>query len=316
MKQINGSIIAPDSPPNSSEGVFDLNEIFQAQTSSEWPTSSIPVKYLVIAGGGAGGYSFPGIGAGGGGAGGYRSNVPGESSGGGASAESFFAALLNKKYVLKVGDGGGFNQFTVSSISGPGFPSYFGPIQSIGGGGGGQVNSPAPSLSGSGGSGGGARRGVGTGGLGTPGQGYNGGVTLATPAGAGGGGAGGLGGDTPGGIGGAGGIGVQGNIDGTPTYRGGGGGGMRGVPFAGGAAGLGGGGEGVRTPTELYNAVANTGGGGGGGSGLGGSGIVILRYPNTATISNPDGGLTYTTASLGSDTVATFTSGVGYVKWS
>jgi hypothetical protein len=69
--------------------------------------------------------------------------------------------------------------------------------------------------------------------------------------------------------------------------------------------------------------TTNTGGGGGGsgynissGGGTGGPGIVILRYPNAVTIANPGGGLTYSTSPVGSDTVASFTSGTGNVSWS
>jgi HK97 family phage major capsid protein len=45
--------------------------------------------------------------------------------------------------------------------------------------------------------------------------------------------------------------------------------------------------------------------GGGGNGANGGSGVVILRYSTTLTLTNPGGGLTFTTASVGGDTVAT-----------
>jgi hypothetical protein len=69
---------------------------------------------------------------------------------------------------------------------------------------------------------------------------------------------------------------------------------------------------------------ANTGGGGGGGGsfvglglpgGNGGSGIIILRYPNTRNIIIGSG-LTGTTANVGSDKVTTITQGTGTVIWS
>jgi hypothetical protein len=64
--------------------------------------------------------------------------------------------------------------------------------------------------------------------------------------------------------------------------------------------------------------VANTGGGAGGmASGTpanGGSGVVILRYPNTRTITI-GAGLTATTADVGSDKVTTITQGTGNVSW-
>jgi len=58
-------------------------------------------EYLVIAGGGGGGAAL----GGGGGAGGYRSNVSGELSGRGASAEAG-VTLLGGTYMVTVGAGG------------------------------------------------------------------------------------------------------------------------------------------------------------------------------------------------------------------
>ena len=74
------------------------------------------------------------------------------------------------------------------------------------------------------------------------------------------------------------------------------------------------------------NATANTGGGGGGASNLpttatpqigrnGGSGVVILRYPNEYTVTIGSG-LTGTTATDGSDKVTTFTTGTGTITFS
>ena len=57
-------------------------------------------------------------------------------------------------------------------------------------------------------------------------------------------------------------------------------------------------------------------GSGGATSGAGGSGIVILRYSNAYTISNSGGGLTFTTATSGSDKITTFTAGTGTITWS
>jgi altronate dehydratase len=51
--------------------------------------------------------------------------------------------------------------------------------------------------------------------------------------------------------------------------------------------------------------------------GNGGSGIVIIKYPDTLTISNPGGGLTSSTpAAAGGFKVTTFTAGTGNVQWS
>ena len=62
--------------------------------------------------------------------------------------------------------------------------------------------------------------------------------------------------------------------------------------------------------------------GGGGVNGISGSantgrnGTVILRYPNTLTISFSASDLTGSTATDGSDKVTTFTAGSGTVSWS
>jgi hypothetical protein len=68
--------------------------------------------------------------------------------------------------------------------------------------------------------------------------------------------------------------------------------------------------------------TVNTGGGGGGKSGgdaptpgaAGGSGIVILRYPSTFTITI-GAGLTGSTATVGANRVTTITAGTGNVSW-
>jgi hypothetical protein len=49
--------------------------------------------------------------------------------------------------------------------------------------------------------------------------------------------------------------------------------------------------------------------------GNGGSGLVVLRYPNTRTIS-VGAGLTASTSTVGSDKVTTFTAGTGTVSFS
>jgi hypothetical protein len=92
--------------------------------------------------------------------------------------------------------------------------------------------------------------------------------------------------------------------------------------------GSGGGGTGYgssATATTDADGDTNTGGGGGGTSdnvingtaraGNGGSGIVILRYPNTHTVTIGSG-LTGTTATDGSDKVTTFTAGTGTISFS
>ena len=99
--------------------------------------------------------------------------------------------------------------------------------------------------------------------------------------------------------------------NGTATYYagGGGGGGYNAVGKAGGQGGGGPGGHRYGGNGATANATANTGGGGGGAgeggpSGAGGSGIVIIRGPNTYSAT----GSNYTETTDGSDKIWTFTS--------
>jgi len=228
--------------------------------------ASLPVEYLVVAGGGSGG---DGNDSGGGGAGGFRTNVSGATSGGGASAEAAMS-LSATSYTVTVGAGGARGGST------NGGNSSFNGITSIGGGAGGDNDNGYNGISGGSG-GGGDNDGDSAGGSGTSGQGYAGGSGANTDGG-GGGGAGEAG--TDGGVA-RGGNGVQSSITGTATYYagGGGGGGESSSSYAG---GLGGGGAGT-DGNSATDGTANTGGGGGsvngtGTGGGGGSGIVIVRY--------------------------------------
>jgi hypothetical protein len=155
-------------------------------------------------------------------------------------------------------------------------------------------------------------------GLANPDHGKNGarnGYGGSPSTGAGGGGAGAAGSDavnlTKGGDGG---IGKAFSISGTLTYYGGGGGGARST--TGGTVavgGLGGGANGVNaTSGTALSGSPNTGGGGGGcfsatTGGSGGSGIVIIRYPNSYPAANgTTGSPTY--ANTGGWRTYTFTS--------
>jgi hypothetical protein len=85
-----------------------------------------------------------------------------------------------------------------------------------------------------------------------------------------------------------------------------------------GSGGAGGGGAGGLA-TNGVAGTANSGGGGGGSTSTtdganGGSGVVILRYPNTRTITI-GAGLTGSTATDGSFKVTTLTAGTGNVSW-
>lgn len=247
---------------------------------------------LVIAGGG-GGRGNPTGGGGGGGAGGVRSTS---------------GLLLNagNSYTVTVGAGG------AEAVNGS--DSVFSTITSAGGGKGGDKDG-----GGAGGSAGGG--GVtgdlvnGNGGTASPaGQGNNGGNATSSGSGTtrryvagGGGGAGAAGSNATTGVAGNGGIGTSAYtswgyatstgqlLTGTYYYAGGGGGGAgresSGSAVVAGIGGVGGGGDGGGADYSKTSAVgtANTGGGGGGGingvstqsGSAGGSGLVIIRYPNS-----------------------------------
>ena len=247
---------------------------FRASGTFTPTTNLTDVEYLVIAGGGGGGI---GNSQGGGGAGGYRSSVVGAASGGGASAEPRLSLSSGTSYTVTIGAGGAADSKGVDSV--------FGTITSIGGGGGKGTSDSRNN----GGSGGGGREVSTTGGLGTTGQGYNGGIGasdgVSWAAGGGGGGAGAVGANATGAFpeisyGGAGGVGVSSSITGAAVFRAGGGGGAGGGGSNpnGGAGGNGGGGAGGFRTTPGTSGTANTGGGGGGYTTSGGSGIVIVRY--------------------------------------
>jgi hypothetical protein len=214
------------------------------------------LEYLVIAGGGPGGVaigSLTNTGTGGGGAGGYLTAT-------GFSSES------SKLYTITVGAGASSNGFEIGSNS------VFGSVTALGGGGGGSPSAPNGK---SGGSGGGAgypsAGGASLGGSAPIGQGNPGGNANGGGASGGGGGAGGVGGSGSGTTPGAAGIGAASTITGTSITRSRGGAGRYSAVPVGNAAAAG----------------ENTGDGGDGGvnnrasSGWGGSGVVILRYPDT-----------------------------------
>jgi hypothetical protein len=265
-------------------------------------SNKVSADFLVIAGGGAGGYAGNAYyKAAGGGAGGFRTSVG--TSGGNSAAESKLSLSLLNTYTIVVGGGGTtgaattITQASNSWISGTGMTT----IISYGGGAGGSAY--AGSNGQSGGSGGGGHSSsyitntTNAGGSGIAGQGYAGGTgyytantTMSYNSGSGGGGAGGVGGDgvnNTTGAGGNGGAGLASTISGTSvTYAGGGGGG--GYSTGGTATGGGGNGGngGVGSP-----GTANTGGGGGGSAGTttavgnnGGSGIVIISYTSTVPL--------------------------------
>jgi hypothetical protein len=237
---------------------------------------------LIVGGGGSGG----GSGGGGGGAGGliYITDVN----------------ISQGTYNINVGSGG---VATAGDIRRKGSDSTFSTYTAFGGGSGQDMSGTTGFMAG--GSGGGGQRnsidGFGSGGvaggLGTSGQGNNGGqgknFSGSNSGGGGGGGAGGVGISAfTAGRGANGGNGLIIPITGSTTtyYAGGGGGGSASDYNTAGIGGLGGGGNGAIWANAGISATAHTGGGGGGGSaypgdgrfgGNGGSGIVIIRFPRT-----------------------------------
>ena len=254
------------------------------------------IDYLVVAGGGSGGW------LGGGGAGGYRESHCATTSGCYTASPLASAASLPisiTSYPVAIGAGGSYP--VISS----GSPSTFSSITSTGGGKGGDGGTAADS---GGSGGGGPYAGPVTGGAGNtppvnPPQGNPGGTGWNqggwNEKGGGGGGATTAGGNAPGPRDGGTGAGTAINLSAgvpgpSPTlkyFAGGGGGGNDGTA-GGGSPGAGGGGTGgiAGGPggggTQIKTAgVVNTGGGGGGNSsyngcrsGAGGSGVVIIRY--------------------------------------
>jgi len=260
-------------------------------------------------------------------------------SGGGSAAESSLSLLMATNYTVTIGNGGNGGT-SGSSGATNGQDSVFSSITSVGGGAGGSYRNPNSSTyyAQVGGSGGGAAY---TGGLqpgaaGTIGQGYQGGDDLGNsgaPAyGHGGGGGAAAQGVDGGGTGsGAGGSGLTLSITGTSTAYGGGGGGGGVNPYPAGAGGTGGGGTGGYGNGNAGTAgTANTGGGGGGGgktsasgtlpgSGAdGGSGIVILRYASTTSVTVGSGlstSILNGTVSGSTDKYTIFTSGTGTITF-
>ena len=246
-------------------GLFNLKQVMQAVQQGGWPAQKTPaVEYLVVAGGGGGSN-------GGGGAGGLLQGID---------------PVPNEQTLLVTVGGGGADNTN-------GQNSVFGNITAIGGGGGGNQGTGDSGRGANGGSGGGQGFGRVTNanyvaGQGVAGQGNAGSLgysDLTTfTKGGGGGGAGTL---SPfAGVnqnGGNGGAGIASSISGAVTAYAGGGGGGPGNSGTGGLGGVGGGGAGVYTGSA-NSGTANTGGGGGGSNqstaGNGGSGIVIVSYPD------------------------------------
>lgn len=239
------------------------------------------IEALIVAGGGGGGTIANGGRAAGGGAGGllyYGAETPKTPNGSALSVAS------GVTYNIVVGAGG--TACSAASPNGDGTNSSLAlaiTYTAIGGGGGGYADG---TVGHNGGSGGGNWYTTSPVPTGTAGQGNAGGAAEmgSRYGGGGGGGAGAAGGAGSTTAGGNGGNGLAYVISGSSSsYAGGGSADVwagTGAPGAPGTAGVGGGGTGNNF-TGGTNGTANTGGGGGSGSGLGGSGVVIIRYPST-----------------------------------
>jgi hypothetical protein len=250
-----------------------------------YPQGVYTFSYLILAGGGAGGYI----------------NSFGGGGGGGGFINSSISVNPGTTYTMVIGAGGtgAGGAGTNSSITGVAIAT--------GGGAGGQAGTYIGGGNGSpGGSGGGGGSGsgnpglIGYGGSGVSGQG-NAGGTGSTFEGAGGGGGGAIGGNGGGGVGGAGGTGHLNTITGSAVYYGGGGGGGGG---SGGSGGAGGGGS------YLSNGGINTGGGAGAGNTSGGSGVIVVSIPTVNYSGTYTGGPTITVS--GANTILKFTASGTY----
>ena len=268
-------------------------------TSVVPPITTYSADYLVVAGGGNGGFGAGTGSFGGGGAGGLLIGTT--------------TLISNTTYSFVIGAGAPTNPTGYTSTNGNNSTAFG--LTAIGGGGG---------TANSGGSGG---AGYPSAGSGTAGQGNAGGTT--EPAGGGGGGAGAVGQNCTG-NGANGGIGVASSITGTSVYYAGGGGGggtSDGENYGGGSGGAGGGGNGGngygqgsgQSGTPGSGGVANTGGGGGGGAhtdygsgngGAGGSGVVYISVATSNYTGITTGSPTITLN--GSKTVMKFTTSGTY----
>ena len=244
------------------------------------PKQSLTVDVLQIAGGGSGGTAYGNQAGGGGGAGGYQ---------------LFTSQSVSTAQTVTVGAGGAGVGTSTLSAGNNGSNSQFGSLTASVGGGRGGSYSTAPAIGGSGGGGGNQGSNT-TGAAGTSSQGFAGGngSPNANAGAGGGGGAGAVGSNYSTANGGNGGAGktteaswLYATGTGVSGYIAGGGGGTKGADGSvNGTGGSGGGGAGNSNADGLYGTI-NTGSGGGGAygdvpyytSGVGGSGLVIVRYP-------------------------------------
>lgn len=256
----------------------DTVVIFNGTGTTTWtvPSEVTSIRYLVVAGGGSGGYTAN-SGAGGGGAGGMKAGIG-------------LSVTPGSNIPITVGTGGAL---ATSAQGNDGTGSSLGSlVTTTGGGGGGKAYLTSAGRNGGSGGGGGADS-TNSGGSGISGEGNAGGNCPGSGIYGGSGGGGKSGAGSPGSTSGDGngGAGAVDDITGSSVYYAGGGGGAGHSTYAAkGTGGIGGGGAGAFGWSPYYlQATPGTdglGGGGGGGCGAsgyqngakGGDGIVIIRY--------------------------------------
>ncbi len=321
-------------------GVWSVNQVFNSRFDNIWPTHkaiTVLTDFLIIAGGGGGGddgsnQSNNFTAESGGGAGGYLNSYGSENSGRNSTSLNALSLGTLLNYSVTVGAGGAeATNGSNSSLTGTAIDGASISLIAIGGGRGGDEDntSAADGGGGDGGSGGGGGYDGPTGsnvwpqGDGTLLQGHDGGQVYAVVGnpsmcsafggswcyperirGAGGGGAGAIGQHGSSSTSGVGGAGLASSITGTSVIRAAGGSG-RGI------------GSGTLPAMPTGSGSSSIGGGGEGGnsSNAGGNGIVILRYPNTFSLTNPGGGLTISTTTDGTDKVSSITAGSGTLSF-
>ena len=132
--------------------IFTSSGTFSVTDIGDFPAE---VDYLVIGGGGAGGYNA----GGGGGAGAFRTSIPGHP----LAQPSITVSTSPGSYTVTIGAGGAGGIPQSPNRGGSGGDSVFGPITSPGGGGGGGTSPPSHRPGVDGGSGGGGGMGLGGG---------------------------------------------------------------------------------------------------------------------------------------------------------
>ena len=215
------------------------------------------------------------------GAGGNGGGNAGGGGGGGEVTEYAGVGVTEQAYTITVGVGGGGAKIGNNGTNG-GTTSALGHTAAGGGGGGYSANGS----DGASGGGGGGYSSSYSGGNGSAG--HNGGAgyfSSTTYYGGGGGGGAGSNGNSPG----CGGSGKTSSYSGSSlAYGAGGAGGNYYMSCCSAASGIGGIGDGNAYSCNFTNGNSNTGSGGGGGQGssggIGGSGIVIIRYPTPAVV--------------------------------